>query len=95
MEYRLLQDNASGAVFVVREDGRARGPLRDNEFRDNDAPDATIRVDWASDQRFTLQRPDLWNNDDYTVLATDRDPLSAVTDQPQSLERDDKPDASR
>lgn len=95
MEYRLLQDNASGAVFVVREDGRARGPLRDNEFRDNDAPDATIRVDWASDQRFTLQRPDLWNNDDYTVLATDRDPLSAVTDQPQSLERDDKTDASR
>lgn len=95
MEYRLLQHNVSGAVFAVREDGKARGPLRDNEFRDNDNPEATIRVDWASDQHYTLQRPDLWGNDDYTVLATDRDPLSAVTDQPQSLEPDDETEPGR
>ena len=87
MEYRLVQHNSSNEVFAVREDGMATGPLKDNDYRDNDAPNATIRVDWAADQRYSERRPDLWNNDDYTVLATDKDPLSAVVDQPQSLER--------
>jgi len=88
MEYRLVQHNASGEIYAVREDGKAAGPLRNNDYRDDDAPDATIRVDWATGQRYATSRPDLWNDDNYTVLATDRDPLSAVTDQPQSLERE-------
>ena len=67
---------------------QATGPLGNNDYRDDDTPDATIRVDWATGQRFTTSRPDLWNDDNYTVLASDRDPLSAVTDQPQSLERE-------
>jgi hypothetical protein len=86
MEYRLMEHNESGAVFAVREDGMATGPLGDNDYRDSDEPDATIRVDWASDQGYVAYRPELWNNDSYTVLATDRDPLSAVIDQPESLE---------
>lgn len=88
MEYRLIQHNASEEVYGVREDGMATQQLRDNDFRDNDAPDATIRVDWAASLRYNERRPALWNNDDYTVLATDRDPLSAVVDQPQSLQRE-------
>lgn len=86
MDYRLLQHNQSGDVFAVREDGRARGPLKNNEFRDQDTPTAAIRVDWASDQQYNQHRPELWESDDYTMLASDRDPLSAVTDQPQSLD---------
>ena len=86
MEYRLLQHNESGDVYAIREDRLATGPLQDNDFRDVDAPDATIRVDWASDQAYATPRPELWDNDDYIVLATDRDPLSAMIDQPQSLE---------
>ena len=89
MEYRLIQHNASGEVYGVREDGMAAGPLGDGDYKDNDAPNATIRVDWAADLRYVDRRPDLWGNDDYTVLATDKDPLSAVVDQPQSLERKD------
>ena len=93
MEYRLLQHNATEEVYAVREDGLARGPLRPNDYRDDDAPDATIRVDWATAQDYRDRRPDLWDNDDYTVLATDRDPLAAVVDSPPSLNPDtDKPD---
>jgi len=88
MEYRLVQHNASGKVYAVREDGKATGPLGNNDYRDDDAPDATIRVDWATGQRYATSHLDLWNDDNYTVLASDRDPLSAVTDQPQSLERE-------
>lgn len=86
MEYQLVQHNSSNEVYAVREDGLATGPLRDNDYRDNDAPNATIRVDWAGDQDYAERRPDLWDNDDYIVLATDKDPLSAVVDQPQSLD---------
>lgn len=86
MEYRLLRHNESEDVYAVREDGMASGPLRDDQFRDNDVPNATIRVDWAGDQAYAERRPDLWDSDAYTVLASDRDPLSAVVDQPQSLE---------
>lgn len=85
MEYRLLEHNQSGEVFAVREDGMARGPLKNNDFRDQDAPNATIRVDWAGDQAYILRRPDLWDSDEYTMLASDRDPLSAMIDQPQAL----------
>lgn len=85
MEYRLLEHNQSGEVFAVREDGMARGPLKNNDFRDQDAPNATIRVDWAGDQAYNLRRPDLWDSDEYTMLASDRDPLSAMIDQPQAL----------
>lgn len=85
MEYRLLQHNQSNDVFAVREDGMARGPLKNNEFRDQDTPTATIRVDWAGDQTYVLHRPELWESDEYTMLASDRDPLSAMTDQPEAL----------
>ena len=93
MEYRLQQHNATGEVYAVREDGLANGPLGDNDYRDNDAPDATIRIDWAAALDYRDRRPDLWDNDDYTVLATDLDPLAAATDSPPSLNPDtDKPD---
>lgn len=87
MEYRLIQHNGSGAVYGVREDGMATGPLQDNDYKDNDAPNATIQVNWAAALDYADRREDLWESDEYTVLATDRDPLSAVVDQPQSLER--------
>ena len=87
MEYRLQQHNTTGEVYAVREDGLAGGPLRDNDYRDNDASNATIRVEWAGDQQYTEHRAEIWNSDDYTVLATDKDTLNAVVDQPQSLER--------
>lgn len=86
MEYRLVQHTVSDDVFAVREDGMASGPLANHKYKDNDAPNATIRVDWAGDQDYAERRPDLWDNDDYIVLATDKDPLSAVVDQPQSLD---------
>ncbi len=89
MEYRLIQHNGSDEVYGVREDGMAAGPLGDGDYKDNDAPNSTIRVDWAADLAYAEQRPDLWDSDEYTVLATDKDPLSAVVDQPQSLERDE------
>lgn len=87
MEYRLIQHNGSGEVYAVREDGMVAGPLHDNDYKDNDAPNAMIRVDWAGDQAYSRRGLDLWQSDEYTVIATDRDPLSAVIDQPQSLER--------
>ena len=87
MDYRLMRHNGSGDVYAVREDGMAAGPLRDADFRDNDAPNATIRVDWAADQRYADHRPDIWDSDEYTVLVTDKDPLDAAVSQPQSLER--------
>jgi hypothetical protein len=90
MEYRLLRHNGSGEIVAVREDGQATGPLRDNDFRDADMPDATIRVDWADGQRYSSARPELWDNNDYTVLATDRDPLGAVVDKPESLDGEDE-----
>jgi hypothetical protein len=86
MEYRLIQDHEGGAIYGIKEDGLATGPLRDNEFRDADRPDAAIRIAWAAALDYTDHRPDLWDDDRYVVLATDRDPLSAVTDQPQSLD---------
>lgn len=89
MEYRLIQHNQSERIYGIREDGRATGALRDNDFRDADAPDAAIRVAWAAALDYPESRPDLWDNDEYTVLATDRDPLEAVVDQPQSLEPDE------
>ena len=91
MEYRLVRHNESRKIYAIREDRLATGPLPDNAFRDNDDPDATIRVDWASDQDYATPRPELWESDSYTVLATDRDPLSAVVDQPQSLDREEHP----
>lgn len=94
MEYRLVQHNASGQVYAIREDRMATGPLDNNAYRDIDEPDATIRVDWASDQDYATPRPELWESDGYTVLATDRDPLSAVTDQPQSLHPSEDPSRS-
>jgi len=93
VEYRLIQHNGSEQIFGIREDGRATGPLRNNDFRDADEPDATIRVAWAGALNYSESRPELWDNDDYTVLATDRDPLEAVVDQPQSLEEDDMEEA--
>lgn len=90
MEYRLLRHNGNGQIVAIREDGQATGPLRDNDFRDADMPDAAIRVDWADGQRYANARPEMWDNDDYTVLATDRDPLEAVVDQPQSLDGEDE-----
>ncbi len=90
MEYRLIQHNASERIYGIREDGRATGPLRDNDFRDADEPGAAIRVAWAGALDYRERRPDLWDNDDYTVLATDRDPLAAVVDQPQSLDGEDE-----
>lgn len=88
MEYRLVQHNDTGEVFGVREDGMATGPLQYNDYKDDDSPDATIRVTWAAGLDYTERRPALWESDVYTVLASDRDPLSAVVDSPQSLERD-------
>lgn len=85
-----MQHNGNGQIVAVREDGQATGPLRNNDFRDADMPDATIRVDWADGQQYTNARPELWDNQDYTVLATDRDPLEAVVDQPQSLDGEDE-----
>ena len=93
MEYRLIQNNGSEQIIGIREDGQATGPLRNNDFRDADEPGATIRVAWAGALHYTESRPDLWDNDDYTVLASDRDPLDAVVDQPQSLEDDDMAEA--
>ena len=93
MEYRLIQHNGSEQIYGIREDGRATGPLRNNDFRDADMPDAEIRVAWAESLNYTEQRPELWDSDDYTVLATDRDPLDAVVDQPQSLGRDEMAEA--
>lgn len=87
MEYRLIQHNDSSEVFGVREDGMATGPLQYNDYKDDDSPDATIRVTWAEGLKFTERCPELWESDAYTVLASDRDPLSAVVDSPQSLER--------
>lgn len=89
MEYRLIQRAEGGEILAIREDGMATGPLRNNDFRDDDRPDATIRVDWASDQPYATPRPDLWDNEGYVVLASDRDPLAAVVDQPQSLDPDE------
>jgi len=86
MKYRLLQHNQSGQVYAIREDRLATGPLQDNDYRDVDTPDATIQVAWGSEQAYAPPRPALWDNDDYIVLATDRDPLSALVDQPQALE---------
>lgn len=94
MEYRLIQHHGSDAIYGIREDGRATGPLRDNDFRDADMPDAQIRVAWAAGLRYDESRPDLWDNDEYMVLATDRDPLAAVIDQPQSLGRDKMPEGA-
>jgi hypothetical protein len=90
MEYRLMQHNTSGEIVAIREDGRATGPLRNNDFRDADMPDAAIRVDWADGQKYTNARPELWDNDDYTVLASDRDPLEAAVDKPESLDGEDE-----
>jgi hypothetical protein len=90
MEYRLIQHNGNGQIVAIQEDGLATAPLHDNDFRDADSPDAAIRVDWADGQRYANMRPELWDNDDYTVLASDRDPLKAVVDQPQSLEHGDE-----
>jgi len=89
MEYRLIQQTEGGAIYGIKEDGMTTGPLRDNDFRDVDRPDAAIRVAWAESLHYTTHRPDLWDNDRYVVLATDRDPLSAVVDQPQSLDLDE------
>ena len=89
MEYRLIQHNSSNEVYGVREDGLATGALHNNDYKDNDAPNATIRVNWAAALAYTDRRDDLWESDEYTVLATDRDPLGAVVDQPQSLSRVD------
>jgi hypothetical protein len=90
MEYRLIRHNGNGQIIAIREDGQATAPLKDNDFRDADMPDAAIRVDWADDQQYANARPALWDNDDYTVLASDRDPLGAVVDQPQSLDGEDE-----
>ena len=93
MEYRLIQHNSGEQIIGIREDGQATGPLRNNDFRDADMPEAEIRVAWAAALNYTTSRPDLWDNDDYTVLASDRDPLEAVVDQPQSLEEDNMEEA--
>ena len=47
---------------------------------------ALFHLDWAASLRYTTPRPELWDSDRYVVLASDRDPLSAVVDQPQSLD---------
>jgi hypothetical protein len=85
-----MQHNGNGQIIAIREDGQATAPLRDNDFRDADMPDAAIRVDWADGQNYANAHPEIWDNDDYTVLASDRDPLGAMVDEPQSLEAGDE-----
>jgi hypothetical protein len=86
MEYRLVQDSETGRVYAIREDGLATGPLRNNDYRDADAPDAAIRVDWAGDQAYATPRPELWDSDRYLLLASDRDPLDVGIDRPEALD---------
>ena len=86
MEYHLVQHHDTGQTYAVREDGLATHPLEDNDFRDADTPEAAIRVDWAAHQDYAEPRPELWDDDAYLLLASDRDPLSVGIDRPQALE---------